>query len=73
MLVFFLVPARVCMLENGIREDTHGILYYYIQEYLTGGIRRGGLTPTLAPRVTVITEDISIDSSVAYPAENSTT
>ena len=32
--------------------------YARIQIFIQGGLRRGGLTPALAPRMPVITEDV---------------
>ena len=32
----------------------------YLYMYLQGGLRRGGLTPAMAPRMPVLTEDVRV-------------
>ena len=44
--------------EEFTAQHTKDILHIFVFTYLRGGLRRGGLTPALAPRMLVMTEDV---------------
>ena len=41
--------------EQGLIAVSHG---FRIKYHIQGGLRRGGMTPALAPRMPTITEDV---------------